>query len=140
MRGDGRSAHPLLGTWHMMRARCENTAHVSFPYYGGRGIAVCERWRADFWSFVADVGPRPTGSTLDRINPDGDYEPDNVRWADAHEQRVNRRATTPRTHCKRGHEFTPENTYLRPDDGRRVCRTCQKQRDALYTHKKEVPA
>lgn len=127
---DGRSAHPLLGTWHMMIARCENPNHNSYRYYGARGVSVCPRWRADFWAFVADVGERPAGCTLDRIDPEGDYEPGNVRWATPHEQRVNRRPAEPRTHCKRNHEFTPANTYVR-SDGRRMCVKCQREREAL---------
>lgn len=74
-----------------MIERCERQADLQWANYGGRGIAVCERWRNDFPAFLADMGPRPAGTTLDRINPDGNYEPSNCRWATAKEQGRNRR-------------------------------------------------
>lgn len=84
--------HPLYETWHNMIQRCENPRHNSFPRYGGRGIQVCERWRKSFADFLADVGERPSGMTLDRWpNSDGNYEPGNVRWATLSEQQRNRR-------------------------------------------------
>lgn len=85
--------HPLYQIWAGMIARCENAKHISWPYYGARGIRVCDRWRNDFDAFLADVGPRPSPHhSIDRINPGGDYEPSNVRWATGHQQRVNRRS------------------------------------------------
>lgn len=86
--------HPLASTWGNMRYRCENPNCHAWENYGGRGIKVCERWR-DFASFVEDVerllGPRPEGMTLDRIDTNGNYEPGNVKWSTAVEQRANRR-------------------------------------------------
>lgn len=76
-------------SWRGMVERCTNPNHVSFSRYGGRGIEVCERWRT-FANFAADMGPRPDGCSIDRINPDGNYEPTNCRWATALVQRHNR--------------------------------------------------
>lgn len=74
------SYHPLYHTWENMRQRCYNPKHTAYKWYGARGIKVCERWN-NFANFVADVGERPDGMSLDRINPNGNYEPSNVRWA-----------------------------------------------------------
>lgn len=73
-----------------MHSRCGNPGDPSFQWYGARGITVCERWQ-QFEAFLADMGERPDGRTLDRINPDGNYEPGNCRWATSHEQALNRR-------------------------------------------------
>jgi hypothetical protein len=80
-RTHGLRKHPLYRTWADMRQRCSNPLKSNYQYYGGRGIRVCERWDLSFPDFLADVGERPDGTTLDRINPDGDYEPQNCRWA-----------------------------------------------------------
>lgn len=76
-----------------MIERCNRPLHPFWPLYGGRGIRVCARWqgRGGFDRFLADVGERPPGRTLDRIDPDRNYEPGNVRWATKREQRWNRR-------------------------------------------------
>jgi hypothetical protein len=64
-----------------MKARCEDTTHVSFKYYGGRGINVGLRWRNSFANFVADMGEKPKdGWHLHRIDNDGHYEPGNCQW------------------------------------------------------------
>jgi hypothetical protein len=74
-----------------MRTRCNNPKPADFKYYKGRGVKVCERWD-HFENFFADMGPKPSARhTIDRINPDGDYEPLNCRWATWKEQRHNRR-------------------------------------------------
>lgn len=77
-------------TWRAMRQRCENPKAEKYPLYGGRGIRVCERWKT-YANFLADMGERPEGMTLDRWpNTDGHYEPANCRWADAKTQASNR--------------------------------------------------
>lgn len=87
--GRERIKHPLYGAWSGMINRCCNPQNSSFARYGGRGIKVCDRWRSDFLHYLEDMGERPDGMTLDRIDPDGDYEPNNCRWADAKTQREN---------------------------------------------------
>jgi hypothetical protein len=78
-------------SWMSMKQRCYDPKHTYFKDYGGRGIKVCARWRTSFENFLADMGPRPIGKTLDRKNSDGSYTPRNCRWATPLVQRHNRR-------------------------------------------------
>ena len=75
-----------------MLARCLNPKHVSYRYYGAKGVMVCPRWRRSFKDFLADMGTRKRGTSIDRIDPHGDYEPGNCRWASPRQQQQNRRA------------------------------------------------
>lgn len=83
---------PTYGSWAAMMQRCFNPNHEKFPTYGGRGITVCNRWR-DFTNFLADMGERPEGMTLDRIEDHLCYEPGNCRWATPAVQQRKRAAT-----------------------------------------------
>lgn len=93
-RRDGRQSHPLYKTWDSMIGRCTLSSNASYPNYGGRGIKVCDRWRSDFVNFVHDMGERPKGHTLDRIDVNGDYTPENCRWATKLIQQSNRQRSS----------------------------------------------
>ena len=87
----GLNKHPLQSVRQTMIQRCHNPKATGYKWYGAMGVKVCDRWQESLEAFVADVGERPIGMTLDRIDPYGDYEPGNVRWADRATQLANKR-------------------------------------------------
>lgn len=85
---------PEYRAWTEMKRRCYDSSRIGYKNYGARGIAVCKEWIDSFENFYSDMGKRPDNTSLDRIDNNGDYCPDNCRWATAVEQNVNKRNTT----------------------------------------------
>lgn len=90
----GMSKHPLYQTWTNMMARCFNNQHPLYPYYGGRGVTVCDEWankNTGPVKFIRDMGERPQGFSLDRVDTNGNYTPENCKWSKGSDQCFNRR-------------------------------------------------
>lgn len=117
---------PEYGVWAKMRRRCSNPACEDWENYGGRGIDVCPQWE-DFATFLSDMGPRPSPQhTIERVNNERGYSPDNCVWATRAVQNKNRRPRQPKSECARGHPLSGDNLYLRPD-GKRGCKACRRK-------------
>ena len=105
----GMTDTPTYMSWISARARCRYKKSISYPYYGGKGIDICDRWYDSFENFLKDMGERPEGTTLDRIEGSKDYYPENCRWATLVEQSSNRRHTSPCTSKYRGVSYKKTN-------------------------------
>lgn len=90
---------PTYNTWAGMHSRCSNPNTTGYEYYGGAGISVCARWKS-FEAFLRDMGEKPTGTSIDRTNGSGNYEPGNCRWATKVEQ-ANNTSSQPHSHIRR---------------------------------------
>lgn len=104
--------------WRDMRRRCYNPKCKKFPDYGGRGITVCDRWRDNYDAFYADMGQRPPGLTLERVDNDQGYDPFNCIWATYSTQNYNKRNHNPAQHGTR----SKYNVGCRCED----CRTAKR--------------
>lgn len=96
LRGKSKVTHGMSGTreyitWGTILTKCYNVTSQQYKNYGGRGIKVCDRWRHSFENFFADMGPKPPGFSIERVDNDGDYCPENCKWIPLGEQSKNRR-------------------------------------------------
>lgn len=104
---------PTYISWQNMRARCRYPSVPSYPHYGGRGIKVCERWES-FTAFLEDMGERPPGTQIGRIDNDGDYEPGNVAWVS---QKANLQESTTRNLAKQSQLTDEDRAWIKAGYG-----------------------
>lgn len=126
-------------SWRHMRDRCRNPKNAHYGYYGGRGITICPSWD-DYAVFRADMGEPPEGCTLDRINPDGNYEPSNCRWASKETQGRNQRARK-NASGHTGVYGTPSGKWvsqIRIGGGKRVCGPARSSIEEAIEDRKEM--
>lgn len=114
--------HPYYISWRAMKHRCYSPSDVNYSRYGGLGIKVSKEWLEDFWKFVEDIGDRPQGFTLDRIDSSKDYCKENCRWASVHKQALNTKSFD----AARPYEVTKSGKYkvrLKSKIGKYVCKS-----------------
>lgn len=107
----GYTKTPTYTSWSKMKERCNLDTYVEAEYYGDRGIKVCEEWDESFESFLRDMGERPEGMTLDRIDPEKGYNKENCRWADPTVQAYNRRKSAANTSGRTGVFLRDDGSY-----------------------------
>lgn len=107
-RTHGMSKSPEYTVWQNMKSRCYYLGDISYKNYGGRGIKVCDRWLDSFANFLEDMGRKPEGATIERINNDGDYEPGNCKWLPRRYQNYNQRISK---NNRTGHKGIYKNKY-----------------------------
>lgn len=141
LHGLWRKNQRLYYLWNTMRQRCSNAKLHEYPYYGGRGIRVCRRWQDSFQAFYDDMGPRPPGFTIDRIDGDGPYSPQNCHWVSRAEQMRNTRAnrkltlggeTLCLTDWARRHGLNPKTVEKRIRNGWELTRALTEPADQRY--------
>jgi hypothetical protein len=119
---------PTYLSWFNMKQRCLNPNMPGFRLYGGRGIRICKRWIQSFENFLSDMGERPSGKSLGRINNDGPYTPKNCEWQTPKEQAQVRHNRTLRAFCRKGHALAPGKFA----NGRRYCLICFREYQRNY--------
>lgn len=102
LNGRSMSSYRAKSSYFHMLGRCYDENESGYENYGGRGITVCDRWRESFWNFLEDIGERPQGFVLDRINPNKNYEPDNCRWVNRRDSSYNTRRHSTNTSGRTG--------------------------------------